>query len=310
LRRGRADAPLIALTAGRLARHTSSMSPRATLVPVEAGDFIWQGHRLAYEIHGGSGVPCVLLPGLFFDALLNREVARRFAGEGYRVVLLDLLGHGRSDKPIDPREHRIDFCAEQVIALLDHLGIERALVGGLSLGAITALQVAALAEDRCLGLFLEMPVMEWSTTFAALLFVPLIGAVDFAKPVVRAFSRFVSRLPRPRTDSLASVMNVASQPPEVITAVLHGILVGPVVPPARARRAIRLPTLIIGHGGDRLHSLRDAEALAAEMPDAKLLRARSIVELRTAPDRLWPEIAAFLGRVADGASGAAALRAS
>jgi pimeloyl-ACP methyl ester carboxylesterase len=194
--------------------------------------------------------------------------------------------------------------------LLDHLGIERALVGGVSLGAITALQVAALAEHRCLGLFLEMPVMEWSTTFAALMFVPLIGAVDFAKPVVRAWSQLLGALPRPRSEWAASVMNLLATPPEVITAVLHGILVGPVVPPARARRAMKLPTLILGHGRDRLHSLADAEGLAAEMPDARLLTARSVVELRLSPERLWPEIAAFLARVRGLATAREARRAS
>jgi pimeloyl-ACP methyl ester carboxylesterase len=273
------------------------MSHLRLVPPVESSAFTWHGHRIAYEVHGDSGVPCVLIHGLLLDSLLNRELARRFVAEGYRVVLLDLLGHGRSDKPADPREHRIDFCAEQVVACLDHLGIERALVGGVSLGAITALQVAALAEHRCLGLFLEMPVMEWSTTFAALMFVPLIGAVDFAKPVVRAWAQLIDALPRPRSEWAASVMNLLATQPEVITAVLHGILVGPVVPPARVRRAMKLPTLIIGHGSDRLHSLADAEALAAEMPDAKLLTARSLVELRLSPARLWPEIAAFLGRV-------------
>ena len=273
--------------------------PRLRLVPpFESATFSWHGHRLAYEIHGDrDGVPCVLLHGLLLDSVLNREIARRFAAEGYRVVLLDLLGHGRSDKPIDPREHRIDFCAEQVIACLDHLGIDRALVGGVSLGAIAALQVAALAQDRCLGLFLEMPVMEWSTTFAALMFVPSIGAVDFARPIVRVWSALLGALPRPRVEWAASVMNLASTHPDVIKAVLHGILVGPVVPPARVRQSLRVPTLIIGHAGDRLHSLRDAEALAEEMPDATLLKARSIVELRLSPKRLWPEISAFLGRL-------------
>jgi hypothetical protein len=99
--------------------------------------------------------------------------------------------------------------------------------------------------------------------------------------------------------ALASVLNLASTQPEVITAVLHGILVGPVVPPARIRRELRMPTLIVGHGRDRLHSLRDAKALASEMPNATLLEARSIAELRMRPERLWPEVAAFLRTVAD-----------
>jgi len=266
-------------------------------VPSSSGEFHYGGHRLSYEVHGDEGTPLLLMHGLLLDTLLYRDLADRFVAEGYRVVLLDLLGHGKSDKPTDPREHRIDFCAEQALACLDHLGIDRALVGGVSLGAVVALQVAAIAPGRVLGLFLEMPVMEWSTTFAAMMFVPTLTAVDFARPIVSAWSGFLGRLPRPRAFWMASVMNLIATPPEVITAVLHGVLVGPVVPPRRIRRQLTMPTLVIGHGGDRLHSLRDAEALAAELPDAQLINARSLVELRRSPDRMWPEIASFLQRV-------------
>ncbi len=264
---------------------------------LQKGRFQFGRHELAYEIHGESGVPCVLLHGLLLDSLVNRDLAARFVTQGYRVILLDLLGHGESDKPTDPRELRVDFFAEQTLALLDHLGIERALVGGVSLGAITALQVAAVAPQRCLGLFIEMPVMEWSTMFAALLLVPLITIVDYGSFIARPLARILRRLPRPSIDLLASFMNAASTEPEVITAVLHGILVGPVVPPAERRRQLTMPTLVIGHRGDRLHAHRDAAELAREMPNARLLEARWIGELRATPERLWPKIRAFLNEV-------------
>lgn len=268
-------------------------------VPYVEGRFRVGERELAYEIHGESGVPCLLMHGLLLDSMLNRDLARRFVAEGYLVVLLDLLGHGKSDRPSDPRELRIDFFADHALALLDHLGIERALIGGVSLGAITALAVADKAPERCLGLFLEMPVMEWSTTFAAILLVPVIGLVDNFAPMVRRFARGVRRLPRPRTEYVASLMNAASAEPETITAVLHGILVGPVVPPSARRRELAMPALVIGHGGDRLHSKRDAEALAAEMPNARLVLARWVGELRVSPDRLFAEIRPFLAAVRD-----------
>lgn len=266
-------------------------------VPVKSGRFIHNGHQLAYEVYGEGGVPCLLMHGLLLDSLVNRDLAHRFVDAGYRVVLLDLLGHGNSDKPTDPREHRIDFYAAQAWACLDHLGIDKAMIGGVSLGAITALEAATRAPQRTLGLFLEMPVMEWSTTFAAVLLVPVLTVVDYGKALYRPVARALRRLPRPRMASLASVLNAASAEPEVMTAVLHGILVGPVVPAAALRRKLEMPTLIIGHGGDRLHSLRDAIALARELPNAKLLKARSILELRLRPRRLWPQIADFLENV-------------
>ena len=265
--------------------------------PLEKGRFRFGEHELAYEVHGESGVPCVLVHGLLLDSLLNRDLAGRFVKQGYRVVLLDLLGHGESDKPTDPRELRIDFFAEQTLALLDHLGIEKALIGGVSLGAITALQVAVEAPERCLGLFLEMPVMEWSTMFAAILLVPLIALADYGAFAVRPFARMVRRIPRPRFDVAASLLNAASAEPEVITAVLHGILVGPVVPPAARRRELTMPALVICHRGDRLHAHQDGAALAKELPNARLLETRWIGELRVTPDRLWPEVGAFLDDV-------------
>lgn len=261
--------------------------------PIE-GRFRYGQHELAYEIHGDSGVPCLLMHGLLFDSLLNRDLAERFVEEGYRVILLDLLGHGKSDKPTDPRELRIDFFADHGLALLDHLKIEKALIGGVSLGAITALQMAAQEPDRCLGLFVEMPVMEQSTTFAAILLVPVIGVTDFAASLIRPFTRLLGRLPRPKTAYLASLLNAASADPAVTAAILHGILVGPVVPPSMLRRQLAMPALIIGHGGDRLHEMRDAVALAEELPNAKLLRAKWVGELRVSPDRLYADIREFL----------------
>ena len=75
-------------------------------------------------------------------------------------MLLDLLGHGRSDKPTHASTYRIDSYAEQVIALLDHLGVEGAVLGGISLGANVSLFAATRYPERTRALILEMPVLE------------------------------------------------------------------------------------------------------------------------------------------------------
>jgi pimeloyl-ACP methyl ester carboxylesterase len=87
-------------------------------------------------------------------------------------VLLDLLGHGGSDKPAHATQHRMDRYARQVVAVLDELGVDRAIVGGVSLGANVSLRVAVQAPERVAALLLEMPVLEWATPAAASLFVP------------------------------------------------------------------------------------------------------------------------------------------
>jgi len=269
----------------------------------EQHDFVYDGHRLAYETVG-EGMPFVLLHGILLDAHINRELATRFAVEGYRVILLDLLGHGRSDKSSDPKDHRADFYADQVIALLDHLGIGQAMVGGVSLGCIVSLHVAVKAPQRVAGLFLEMPVMEWSAPWAAILLSPMLLAARFLRFGYVPLTRLMRKLPRPhelKREWLASIMNTLSLEPAVVAAILHGTLVGPIVPSERQRRKLTMPALVIGHTGDKLHEFRDAHVLSEDLPSGRLLEARHIMELRTRPDRLWPEISRFLREVQEGA---------
>ena len=90
-------------------------------------------YRLSYEVYGSGDRVLVWMHGLLLDADLSRGLARRLAAKGNRVVLLDLLGHGRSDKPRHAGPHRMDLYAEQVLCLLDELGADQVVLGGVSL---------------------------------------------------------------------------------------------------------------------------------------------------------------------------------
>jgi pimeloyl-ACP methyl ester carboxylesterase len=259
--------------------------------------FVWSGRRLGYESYGEGDRVVVLLHGLLMDARLNRGLARALTRGGHRVVLLDLLGHGASDKPVHAAEYRLDVYAEQVVALLDHLGVERVVVGGLSLGANVALHVAARHPGRVQGLILEMPVLERAVPAAALTFVPALLAVHYALPVARLVSRVAAWASRGPSELVAGLLAPLASPPEVTTAVLHGILVGPTVPTVDQRRSVRAPALVLGHRADLIHPFSDAAALVRQMPDARLVEARSIVELRLHPGRLVGEIERFLAEV-------------
>ena len=274
-------------------------------ISVRSGSFQWKQFDIAYEHWGNQGPACILMHGLLMDSVMNRGLARRFVKAGFQVVLLDLLGHGNSSKPTDPREHRIDFYGAQALACMDHLGFDKAMMGGVSLGAITTLDAAARAPERITAMFLEMPVMEWSTTFAGILLIPVLTAAQYLRGLFRPFARTMRKLPRPRrNDLLSSVMNGMSAEPETINAILHGVLAGPVVPPADVRRSLPMPSLVIGHDWDRLHSLRDAVALARELPNAKLLKASTAgFEIRAEDSHLWPEIQRFLDSVRDEQTG-------
>ncbi len=261
------------------------------------GRFRHQGYELGYEVHGAGEPTIVFINGLLLDAGVNRQLARSLAAHGFRVVLLDLLGHGTSDKPHHATQHRMDRYARQVVALLDELGVERAVIGGVSLGANVTLHVAVQAPERVVALLVEMPVLEWATPAAASLFVPLLLAVSFGRRLFGFATSLVRRLPRTGIDLLDSFLGTLSMEPEAIAAVLHGILVGPVAPEIEERRAITAPTLIIGHENDLIHPFSDAENLAQQITHARLVQARSMFELRLQPERLTSEIVRFLDDV-------------
>ncbi len=262
--------------------------------PYEVGTFTDGDVTLSYEIHGAGPRTLVYMHGLLLDSQLNRRLAADLADAGHRVVLLDLPGHGASDKPRRAAAHRMDAYARRVLRLMDHLGIERAAVGGVSLGADVTLQVAVLAPERVQAMVIEMPVLEQATPVAAMIFVPLLALTHYAPIALRATSRLARALPRHRLGPLGQVMAPLLLEPEEMVAVLHGVLVGPVAPTAEERRAMTMPALVIGHRSDRLHPFGDASRLAAQLPAGQLVEARTMFELRVAPERLTRRIAEFL----------------
>src|SRR6202030_4594294 len=142
--------------------------------------FKFEGQRIAYTEYGGgpaamtsAGVrgrtarsapasdrPVILLHGLLLSQEMHRPLAEDLAARGNRAITIDLLGHGKSDRPRDMWRYSMAFYGEQVIALMDHLGIEQAVVMGTSLGANAALEVAALSPERLRGMVIEMPVLD------------------------------------------------------------------------------------------------------------------------------------------------------
>ena len=258
-------------------------------------------YQLNYEVYGSGDRVLVWLHGILLDANLSRGLARALAAKGNRVVLLDLLGHGRSDKPRHAGAHRMDIYAEQVRALLDELGVDQVVLGGVSLGTNVSLLTAVRAPEMVRGLVLEMPVLETAAPAAALTFVPLMLQVRYAKTALRLVSRIVSRLPSSGIGPLDSVLSAVASDPEEIAAILHGVLLGPLAPTVEQRQAITVPSLVLGHGIDLIHSFADAKRLARQLPEARLIRTRTFAELWVRPARLTAEIAGFLDRVwADG----------
>ena len=265
-----------------------------SVAPYEIGQFVHHDLELYYEIHGSGPRVLVFLHGILMDANMNRRLAADLATKGNRVILLDLPGHGLSARPQRASFHRMDTYAEHVVALLDHLNIDQAVVGGVSLGGNVSLLVAAQAPERVRGLVVEMPVLEWALPAAAITFVPMLLAAHFARPIVGRVSKVFRALPRTGNGPLDSLMNMFSAEPRETAAVLHGILAGPIAPTVDQRAAMDIPALVIGHKVDHVHPFHDAEQLARRLPQGQLIQASSVLELRVHPERLTEEINGLL----------------
>ncbi len=261
------------------------------LVSERIGQFFLEGDsgrdRLEYTEYGSGDAWVVLLHGQLMPRRMQQPLARALAAEGLHVVTLDLLGHGRSDRPADPLVYSMTAFAEQVIALLDHLGAPQAVVGGTSLGANVSLEVATLAPTRVRGLIIEMPVLDNAVDAGIMAFAPLMFAARYLPFTVTA-ARMVTRpVPRGLVPFWAGiVLDTLDQRPDSVAAVVHGLFFGRLAPSAKQRRAITVPALVVGHPADPIHPAADAAMLAAEMPQATFVRAHSLLEWRFWPDRL------------------------
>jgi pimeloyl-ACP methyl ester carboxylesterase len=245
-----------------------------------------------------SGRALILLHGLLLSQEMHRPLAEDLAARGNRVITLDLLGHGRSERPRDMWRYSMAAYGEQVVALMDHLEIEQAVVMGTSLGANVALEVAAHSPARLRGLVIEMPVLDNGLLWSALAFTPLLVALTFGEPVMKLLARGARAVPRGLLPHYGNVvLDLVRQEPGPGGALLQGLFFGRIAPPRSERATFDVPTLVLGHPRDPVHPFSDADMLVREMPHARLLEANSVVELRLQPERLTGEIAAFLDEV-------------
>jgi pimeloyl-ACP methyl ester carboxylesterase len=250
--------------------------------------------RLEYTEYGAGPHWVVLLHGQLMPRRMQQPLARALAGEGLHVVTLDLLGHGRSDRPADPLVYSMSAFGDQVVALLDHLGAQQAVIGGTSLGANVSLEVAAEHPERVRGLLVEMPVLDNALEAGIVAFVPIMFAARFAPFTVNGVRLLTRPIPRGLVPFWAGIaLDTLDQRADSVAAVLHGLIFGRVAPSSRQRRQITAPALIVGHPADPMHPFADSAMLAEELVHAEFVRARSFFEWRVRPERLNAMAAAF-----------------
>ena len=268
--------------------------------------FRFKGQRIAYTEYGGGPAaltrggsrgrtarsapaasrPVILVHGLLLSQEMHRPLAEDLAARGNRVITVDLLGHGKSDRPRDMWRYSMSIFGEQVIGLMDHLEIEQAVVMGTSLGANTALEIASSAPERLRGMVIEMPVLDNGLLPSALTFTPLLVALTFGEPAMKLLARGTRAVPRRLLPHYGNVvLDLVRQEPGPSGALIQGLFFGRIAPHrashlpdarARARAPPRPRAPLLRRG--------DARERAAERAPAGSRFARRAASAARAPD--------------------------
>lgn len=144
-----------------------------------------KGVQIHYQVEG-SGPPLVLLHGSFGSLDDWRDFGYVAALRADRtLILMDARGHGKSGRPLEPQEYALALRANDVVAVLDDLGISRADYVGYSMGAWIGYGLARHAPARFRSLVLggAHPFYENMESFRALIPDDAASLVEKLKPV-------------------------------------------------------------------------------------------------------------------------------
>jgi pimeloyl-ACP methyl ester carboxylesterase len=259
------------------------------------------GLGLAGE-EAGEGPPIVLLHGLTATRRYVVMGSRLLERRGYRLISYDARGHGESGAPQDPSAYEYRDLAEDLRAVLDHLGVERAVLAGSSMGAATAVSFALDSPERVGALVQSTPAYagppnaeagaDWERLADAVDRDGIDGFMEVFQPSVDdRWQDSVRRLTRQRLErhsdlgALARALRVVtrSTPFEGLTDL----------------ERIQAPTLVVGSRdeADPEHPLAVAEAYVERLPNAELaIEAPGKPPLAWRGAQLSRTIAEFLGR--------------
>jgi len=227
--------------------------------------------RLHVEVEGSG--PVVVLAHGFGGSARNFLSQARALRDRYRIVRFDARGHARSEAPAEASAYTQDAFVADLGRVLDQVGARAAVVGGLSMGAGTALRFALAHPERVQGLVLAAfpPGAGAPGTFAAV-------AADFADVIERegleaAGTRFVWGASSGLDPAAARLVRrgFLEHPPHGLAHTLRGVLAAEPSLDELARLAeLARPALVIVGARDRM-SLPASRALAEALPRAKLV---------------------------------------
>ncbi len=219
---------------------------------------------------GGEGLPVIFQHGLGGD---GAQVAEAFPdGPGIRRLTLECRGQGKSSLGHVNDISMANF-ASDVLAFADSRGVERFVIGGLSMGAAIALRLAVREPQRVKALILARPAWLWNAAPENMKpFVQVAGYLQQRSVADFEASETGQRLARQAPDNLLSLAKFFSASDRSATASLLSAIAadGPGVSAAEVR-AIAAPTLVIGHKIDAVHPLMFAQTQASMIAASQLV---------------------------------------
>ena len=262
--------------------------------------------QLHYEV-AGEGLPVVFLHGLMGSIARSRlfgEDMDGLAGRGFRLVTYDARGHGESGFSEDEADYTWTAHANDLRALLDELGIERAYLGGGSMGAGVSIAFALAHPERVEKLVLIAPP-------------PLADTIGTAQQIFGGLATLIESVGLERAVEIVMQLPdyaalkesdpaqfellrdwLLSQHPRAVVFAIRGLLNGPPLPEERFGE-ITVPTLIVAHPGDPIHPQSTAELLHEAIAGSRLVVARDQSYYRERHDELVETVAEFLALTPD-----------
>ncbi|MFI9252006.1 alpha/beta fold hydrolase [Streptomyces sp. NPDC053069] len=230
------------------------------------------GVTIGYDVLGPSdGAPVLLVHGHPFNRSMWTPQAAALAGAGYRVIAPDLRGYG--DSVVVPGRTLLSDFAQDLAGLLDHLGVPRAVVAGLSMGGQIAMHFHLRHPDRIAALVLAdtSPIAETDEGKAlrnALADRLLAEGMDgYAAEVIDKMiaPHHVTGLPEVAEHVLGMMRGTD---PAGAAAALRGRAERPDY--RDTLRAVRVPTLLVVGADDPYTPVDQAELMHALVPGARL----------------------------------------
>jgi pimeloyl-ACP methyl ester carboxylesterase len=224
----------------------------------------------------GEGLPLVWGHGLLGSMIVD-DKAGLFDWDAIeqqaRVIRYDARGHGNSDGSYKAEDYHWEHMAADMLAVAEAIAgpgaDSRYVLGGISMGAATALQAALQHPERVAGLILALPPTAWNTRppqarkYRRMSFVSkMFGAVPY---------RLLSWLPTPTSDSGLrrlshyTVKGLARANPLYVDAALFGASISD-LPDRSVLKELDIPTLILGWEGDSVHPVSTVHSLREILP--------------------------------------------